>query len=231
MIGGRDFESLVADIGTHGLKVEIMLCDDKILDGRNRYRACQKAGVDPRFTRYEGDDPLSYVLSLNLRRRHLDASQRAMIAAKAADIRKLERLRNPATLPVLTQPEIADQMQVSEGSVRTAKKVLDHGTPELIKKVEQGEISVFKAADTIQNKPTVTGPPPWTTIDGAPGYSWLMDEIAAGEDHLVYAAQIMLNLKPKMSESERNKGKNAFLDIATRASRCAAILKPEGNSK
>ena len=117
MIDDRDFESLVADIGTHGLKVEIVLCDNKILDGRNRYRACQKAGVEPRFTRYEGDDPLFHVLSLNLRRRHLDKSQLAMIAAKAADMRKLERLENPATLPVLTQPEVADQTGVSERSV------------------------------------------------------------------------------------------------------------------
>jgi predicted CopG family antitoxin len=49
-------------------------------------------------------------------------------------------------------------MQVSERSVRTAKKVLDHGAPELIKNVEKGEISVFKAAAEIQQTATVDGP-------------------------------------------------------------------------
>jgi hypothetical protein len=71
----------------------------------------------------------------------------------------------------------------------------------------------------------------WVAVDGAPGHSWLMNEIAAGEDHLVYAARIMLNLKSRMCEFERNKASNVFLDIAARASRCAAILKSEGNPK
>jgi hypothetical protein len=78
---------------------------------------------------------------------------------------------------------------------------------------------------------TETREPMWVAVDGAPGHSWLMDEIAAGEDHLVYAAQIMLNLKSRMSEFERNKASKVFLDIAARASRCAAILESEGNPK
>jgi hypothetical protein len=58
-----------------------------------------------------------------------------------------------------------------------------------------------------------------------------MDEMAVGGDHLVYAARIMLKFKSTMSEFERNKASHAFLNIAARASRCAAILKSEGNPK
>ena len=52
---------------------------------RNRYLACQRAGVGPRFTEWDGvGTPTAFVISKNLTRRHLNTSQRAMIAAKLA---------------------------------------------------------------------------------------------------------------------------------------------------
>jgi len=88
LIEGADFEALVSDIRANGLHEPIILFEDAILDGRNRYRACLKANVEPIFKDFEGDDPLAFVLSLNLRRRHLNDSQRAMIAAKIANVRQ-----------------------------------------------------------------------------------------------------------------------------------------------
>ena len=63
-----------------GLHHPIVFYEDQILDGRNRFRACMMARVDPEFVDYQGDAPLSYVLSLNLHRRHLTVSQRAYLA-------------------------------------------------------------------------------------------------------------------------------------------------------
>src|SRR5690606_26078610 len=54
-----------------------------ILDGRNRYAACARAGVEPRFETYTGDDPDGYALSVNVNRRSLTKGQAAMVAAKA----------------------------------------------------------------------------------------------------------------------------------------------------
>ena len=62
--------------------------DHKILDGRNREKACASVGVEPRYTTVETDDPIAYVLSKNLHRRHLSTSQRTMIAAKAVEYEK-----------------------------------------------------------------------------------------------------------------------------------------------
>jgi ParB-like chromosome segregation protein Spo0J len=88
MITGKAFAELVEDIRANGLREKIVLFDGKIGDGRNRYKACLKAGVEPVFETYEGDDPLAYVLSANLHRRHLDDGQRSMVAAKIANMRQ-----------------------------------------------------------------------------------------------------------------------------------------------
>ena len=74
---------MVQDIREHGLLQPIVLCGGKILDGRNRYRACRHACVEPRFEEWSGESPTAYVLSLNLHRRHLTDDQRAAIAVDA----------------------------------------------------------------------------------------------------------------------------------------------------
>jgi ParB-like chromosome segregation protein Spo0J len=86
LLDGDDLDDLVADIKAHGLHEKIVTYEGMILDGRNRYRACIDAGIEPTYTAYQGDDPVAYVISLNLRRRHLDESQRAMVAAKLATL-------------------------------------------------------------------------------------------------------------------------------------------------
>jgi hypothetical protein len=63
LMEGREFDELAADIKVNGLHECIVLLDDQILDGRNRYRACIAAGVEPLFVPYRGDDPVGYVVS------------------------------------------------------------------------------------------------------------------------------------------------------------------------
>jgi N6-adenosine-specific RNA methylase IME4/ParB-like chromosome segregation protein Spo0J len=143
LVEGQEFAELVADIREHGLHEPIVLFEDQVLDGRNRYRACIGAGVEPRFTVYQGDDPVSYVISLNLRRRHLDESQRAMVAAKLATL-KLGDNQHSEGLPIGRSSEL---LNVGERSVARAREVLGQGAPELVGAVERGEVSVSAAAD------------------------------------------------------------------------------------
>src|SRR6266446_470518 len=126
-----------------------------LLDGRNRYRACLECDVEPSFAIDEGANPLEFVISKNLRRRHLNESQRSMVAARLANMRQGERtdLEPPANLPKVSQPEAADLLNVSERSLRDAKMVQEHAEPELIAAVDRGEIAVSQAAKAAKLEP------------------------------------------------------------------------------
>ena len=80
LIEGDEFEQLKQDIQKNGQLEPVWLYEGQILDGRNRYRACASLGIEVETREYKGDEPLSFVLSLNLRRRHLSASQKAILA-------------------------------------------------------------------------------------------------------------------------------------------------------
>ncbi len=149
LLEGTELEALVTDIRANGLREAIWLDHDgRILDGRNRLRACEAAGVEPRFQPYEGDDPLAFVLSLNLVRRHLTESQKAMAAARVANMNHGGDRRSDqvANLPLVPQVEAAQRLGVSERSLRYAKVVQESGSPELVAAVDQGVVAVSEAA-------------------------------------------------------------------------------------
>ena len=83
---GAEFDALVADIKAHGLRNPIITLDGMVLDGGNRFRACQAAGVAPRFTEFVGDSIVAFVLGQNLHRRHMTPGQQAAIVASAAPL-------------------------------------------------------------------------------------------------------------------------------------------------
>ncbi len=143
---GEEFRALMADIAAHGVREPVVLYEGQILDGRNRYRASWAAGVDCPLTNYEGDDPAAYVVSLNLRRRHLTESQRAMAAAKLVSWARGENQHTSGSANLPTH-KAAEMLKVSPRSVSTARAVRDKGTPELQQKVEHGKVSVSAAAD------------------------------------------------------------------------------------
>ncbi len=80
-LGKDELQELAEDIKARGLLHDIVLYNGQILDGRNRYLACQIASVKPTFIQWQGTcSPVEWVISENLIRRHLTSSQRAMIA-------------------------------------------------------------------------------------------------------------------------------------------------------
>jgi len=80
-LNDQELEDLAEDIKANGLHHPVVLYEGKILDGRNRAKACELAGVALKTTKYRGEDPVGYAVSLNEKRRHLSSSQRAALAA------------------------------------------------------------------------------------------------------------------------------------------------------
>ena len=149
LLDGEEFEALANDIKAHGLCESITLHPDgSILDGRNRYRACLGAGVDPRFVTWDERGSITaFILSKNLIRRQLNTSQRAMVGAKMANMRQGARtdLEPSANWREVSETEAAQLLNVGVRSVERAKKVLDNGTPEICEAVERGKITLHAA--------------------------------------------------------------------------------------
>lgn len=86
MMSDDELQLLAADIKANGLQQPVVMFGARLLDGRNRWRACEIAGVEPRAKDWNGKDAVAYVRSLNLFRRHLTAAQRAALAVKAEPV-------------------------------------------------------------------------------------------------------------------------------------------------
>ncbi len=152
MLNDAELWELAEDISQHGLKEPIEIYEGLILDGRNRWVGCVRAGVAPRTVTWQGPSPTAHVISKNLRRRHLDPSQRAAVAAEALPLFEVEaRERQGARTDLLAfVPEgakgnardfAADAFDVSPRYVQDAKR-LRHDDPEAFERVKAGEVSL-----------------------------------------------------------------------------------------
>lgn len=158
LIPDDELQQLADDIRDNGLQTPITLFEGKILDGRNRLRGCQRAGVEPTFSEYTGNDPEAFVISRNLNRRHLTTSQRSIIAGKLA--KRKEGQGNSANLQSSTSTaEAAAQMQVSPRSVSAARKLLKEGDEETIAAVESGKKTLAAAVKALPEKPKPAAKP------------------------------------------------------------------------
>jgi N6-adenosine-specific RNA methylase IME4 len=153
MIEGEAFVQFAADVKENGLREKIVLLDGLILDGRNRYAAAVHHGLPAAdgdldcFRDFDPEtegDPLKWVLSKNLARRHLNVSQLAMVADHLATMRQGERtdIKPSANLQKVDQASAALMLNVSTRSVASAHRVRETGSAELVALVEQGILPV-----------------------------------------------------------------------------------------
>jgi N6-adenosine-specific RNA methylase IME4 len=134
-----DLHKLAEDIKANDLQEPIVVYQGMILDGQNRFKACQISGRSAIFEEYTGADPLGFVISKNLTRRHLTESQRAMLGSRITN-------QGVSKGPRVTQGKASAIFNVSDRSIRNANTVYNSNDDQLVKRVESGEITVTVAA-------------------------------------------------------------------------------------
>jgi len=165
LLDDNELAGLADDISINGLHEPAWLYDDPdlglvLLDGRNRVRACALAEIEVDTRTYTGDDPVTFVVSANLKRRHLTKGQRDMLAVDLiplfAEQANRRMLAGKAVDPSASwhqgsdpedrkSTEQAAQVTGTSGrSVARAKHVAEE-SPELAEKVKTGVVSTSAA--------------------------------------------------------------------------------------
>ena len=133
-MAAAEFEELKRDIKINGLRQPIVMHQGLILDGRHRFAACSDLDIEAAQEDFDGSDAaaLSYVISTNLHRRHLNESQRAMVAAELANLERggaagVTKSNVEISTSPISSADAARKLNVSRDSVQKAKVVRDQG--------------------------------------------------------------------------------------------------------
>ena len=146
MLNESEFKSLVEDIRNNGLQNPLVVQNGFLIDGRNRLAACNELNIEPKITELDSKvDPVSYIVSTNLIRRHLNESQRAVLASKMANLRQGFNESDG-----LTQVQAAELLNVSRRSVQDARFIEQNGGDSLISKILSGRLSISAAKNLIK---------------------------------------------------------------------------------
>ena len=145
--------AMTASIRDNGIREPVAIFRGYMADGRGRCISAIQLGFPwedvPKFE-FEGDETslLRYLFDQNVVRRHLNESQRAMIAAGLANMPQGARV-DLAQICAMSQQQAADQLNVSRRLVQDAVKVLRDGVPELVNAVRSGILPVSEAVKVI----------------------------------------------------------------------------------
>lgn len=143
MHSAEEFELLCERIERNGLRDPITLDrDGRIIDGRNRHKACLKLGIEPRFETFDGDDEAiaEFVSDRNEANKSLTTGQKAIGYAITHQREQGGRGK-----------KIGDRNYTKSGRVWEARLILDYA-PEIVEQVVSGARSFNSALEEAQRR-------------------------------------------------------------------------------
>lgn len=167
MMSDDEYDQFLEDVRKNGVREPLWVSGDLVLDGRHRLRAAQQLGLSEVPAReYEGD-VAGLVLSLNIHRRHMTASQRGLIVARIEALpvgNPSLKKANDSTIPPsggVNKPQSCLELSKSAGighsTLERGRKTVRKGAPEVVAAVAGGSLSL-KAAEKIVDMPTEQQP-------------------------------------------------------------------------
>lgn len=158
----EEYKNLEENIKADGCRDALVIWNDTIIDGHNRYRICQENNIPYKTTEMtfkDRNEAIVWMLRNQLGRRNLNDFQRNEVALKfqnviAAQMKERQRLNGKQQAEFLNndrsrpigrlqektekRKELAKIAGTSEGSIQRSKKILDEGTPEQIERARKG---------------------------------------------------------------------------------------------
>jgi hypothetical protein len=187
----EEYAQLEQNILADGCRDPLLLWNEVLLDGHNRYEICQRHGLSfktEQITTLETfDDAVLWIIEHQLGRRNITDFARTELALRAKPIIEARAKAKQATstggvnpqlmqnsaeaAPITTRDEIAKVAGVSHDTVRKVEKIIEKATAEVITQVRTGEISINAAAKTVappKITPSQEAPPPASKVPPAP---------------------------------------------------------------
>ena len=213
-----DFAALKDDIERNGQREPVIVFEGMVLDGWHRYRACTDLGIKAQqFTFPEGKDPVAFVLSQNLHRRHLTASQRAAAVVSCAEwqppnVKKTGRVE-PSSTHAKTNAEMAKVAQVTPRTITDAKVAHKAGFTEVIK---AGGMTVKEAAQVARGTPAKKAEPKRALETPA---------VPADDDHMAEAQHTITELAEENDQLRDKLAVESLMDSEEAKSQTAETIR------
>ena len=161
-----EYAALERSLLAEGCRDALVLWNDVLIDGHNRYAICRKHNIDfntIQNSSFESlDDVMLWMIDNHLARRSVSDFQRGVLALRkkeivaarspapaAADASDGEAAPKPA---MSTREDVARAARLSSNQISQIEKIQKAATPELVEAVRSGTISI-NAAATVASLP------------------------------------------------------------------------------
>jgi undecaprenyl pyrophosphate synthase len=165
-----EYAALERSLLAEGCRDALVLWNDVLIDGHNRYAICQKHGIEFRTVHNNSfasiEDVMLWMIDNHLARRSVSDFQRGLLALRKKEIVAArtpqrdpeadaasgegEEAKTAEPPPWSTREEVAKAARVSSNTISQIERIQKAATPQLVEAVRAGTISINAAANVAQ---------------------------------------------------------------------------------